>query len=340
VVAVFPNYFFLGDDPARLEPFEVKAQELAQGLDPLDVSRFDLSDPAQVMTGLLELAVPPVLSEHRLVVWRNCQALRKPPAPVLVLLQDLMDLRSPRRSPLLQVVGEGLLPAAKAQAKGQGKPQPQPSFGFPAPLERLLQGATVERFMLPSPFDQPAQLQAVLAAAQAQGLRLTREQAGEVLLRLGPNSERLRPLLRTLALAAAGGPVTMALLRLVVAGDHADLKGLFQALLKRDRGQVMQLARQVEAAGESRVAVCRRLQVLAWEAVVLKLGAGAETSTLGDALGISSGAAYYRRQEVAAVPKARVESLLEAITALTVQQIKPAGRALPLGLQLQSLLAA
>lgn len=242
----------------------------------------------------------------------------------------------------MQVVGEGLLPAAKPQAKGKGKQgavSPE-TYGFPEPMERLLQGATVERFMLPSPFDQPAQLQAVLAAAQAQGLRLTREQASEVLLRLGPNSERLRPLLRTLALAAAGGPVTMALLRLVVAGDHADLKGLFQALLKRDHSQVMQLARQVEAAGESRVAVCRRLQALAWEAVVLKLGAGAETSTLGDALGISSGAAYYRRQELASVSKARVESLLEAITALTVQQVQPLGKALPLGLQLQSLLAA
>ena len=331
------SFFFLGDDPARLEAFEAKAQELAQGQDPLDVSRFDLADPLQVSQGLLELATPPLLSERRLVLWRNCQALRKPIPQVLALMQDVLSVAAPRRSALVLLVAEGELPPAKGQANG--KEAAPSAYGFPSPLEALIRGAEVERFLLPSPFDASAQLQAVMAAAHAHGLRLTREQAGEVLLRLGPYSARLRPVLKSLALAAGDGPVTMTLLRHVVAPDHADVKGLFQALLRRERSQALQLARQIETGGESSVAVCRRLQQLAWEAVVLKRGAGAETSVLGEALGISSGAAYYRRKELTSVPKARVEALLEAVTALAVQQVQPLGKAVPLALQLQSLAA-
>jgi len=351
---MFPSFFFLGDDPARLEAFQQKVAELNAGLDlpdgdpcdpewpelrrsdidPLEIARFDLELPGQAAQGLLELSAPPMLGSRKLVVWRNVQVLKSDKA-LAPLAADLLDVRAPRRSPLVQIVGEGLLPAPKGKGGGGTA-----GFGFPEPIELLLRGSEVTTFFLPSLFDDQAQLQAVLAAAEAQGLRLTREQAREVLLRLGPNCLRLRPALASLAAAAAGGPVTGALLRTVIAGTHADARGLFQALLRGDRAQVMQLARQLEAGGEGGVAICRRLQALAWEAVVLKVGASAETSVLGEALGISSGAAYYRRKDLASVPRARVEALLEAITALAAEQVKPAGKALPLALQLQRLLAA
>ena len=333
MATVFPNHFFLGDDPARLVAFQQKVEELSSGLDPLEIARFDLELPGQAAQGLLELSAPPMLGSRKLVVWRNVQVLKgdKTLAP---LAADLLDVRAPRRSPLVQIVGEGLLPAPKGKGGGTS------AFGFPEPIELLLRGSEVTTFFLPSLFDEQAQLQAVLAAAEAQGLRLTREQAREVLLRLGPNCPRLRPALASLAAAAAGGPVTGALLRTVIAGTHANAKGLFQALLRGDRAQVMQLARQLEAGGEGGVAICRRLQALAWEAAVLKVGASAETSVLGEALGISSGAAYYRRREMSSVPRAKVEGLLEAITALAAAQVKPVGAALPMALQLQRLLAA
>ena len=323
-------FFFLGDDPARLEAFQQKVEELSAGLDSLEIDRFDLELPGQAAQALLALSAPPMLGDRRLVIWRNLQVL-KTDKTLLLLIQDACA----RRSPLVQIVGEGLLPAPKGKGGGGTA-----AFGFPEPIDLLVRGSEVTTYYLPSLFDDQAQLQAVLAAAEAQGLRLTREQAREVLLRLGPNCPRLRPALASLAAAAAGGPVTGALLRTVIAGTHADAKGLFQALLRGDRAQVMQLARQLEAGGEGGVAICRRLQALAWEAVVLKVGANAETSTLGEALGISSGAAYYRRKDLASVPRARAEALLEAITALATEQVKPAGKALPLGLQLQRLLAA
>lgn len=333
---MFPSFFFLGDDPARLEAFHKQVAELSSGLDPLEIARFDLELPGQAAQGLLELSAPPMLGSRRLVIWRNMHVLStRGDGPTLApLAADLLDVRAPRRSPLVQIVGEGLLPAPKGKGGGTA------GFGFPEPIELLLRGSEVTTFFLPSLFDDQAQLQAVLAAAEAQGLRLTREQAREVLLRLGPNCPRLRPALASLAAAAAGGPVTGALLRTVIAGTHADARGLFQALLRGDRAQVMQLARQLEAGGEGGVAICRRLQALAWEAVVLKVGASAETSVLGEALGISSGAAYYRRREMSSVPRAKVEGLLEAITALAAAQVKPAGAALPMALQLQRLLAA
>ena len=281
--------------------------------------------------GLIALSTPPMLGDRRLVIWRNLQVL-KADKTLMLLIQDACA----RRSPLVQIVGEGLVPATK----GKGAQGGTAAFGFPEPIELLLRGGEVTTYYLPSLFDDQAQLQAVLAAAEAHGLRLTREQAREVMLRLGPNCPRLRPALASLAAAAAGGPVTGALLRTVIAGTHADAKGLFQALLRGDRAQAMQLARQLEAGGEGGVAICRRLQALAWEAAVLKAGANAETSTLGEALGISSGAAYYRRKDLASVPRARAEALLEAITALATEQVKPVGRHLPLGLQLQALLAA
>jgi len=323
-------FFFLGDDPARLEAFQQKVEELSAGLDSLEIDRFDLELPGQAAQALLALSAPPMLGDRRLVIWRNLQVL-KTDKTLLLLIQDACA----RRSPLVQIVGEGLLPAPKGKGGGGTA-----AFGFPEPIDLLVRGSEVTTYYLPSLFDDQAQLQAVLAAAEAQGLRLTREQAREVLLRLGPNCPRLRPALASLAAAAAGGPVTGALLRTVIAGTHADAKGLFQALLRGDRAQVMQLARQLEAGGEGGVAICRRLQALAWEAVVLKVGANAETSTLGEALGISSGAAYYRRKDLASVPRARAEALLEAITTLAAEQVKPAGKALPLGLQLQRLLAA
>ena len=337
---MFPSFFFLGDDPARLEAFQQKTAELSAGLDSLEIDRFDLELPGQAAMGLIALSTPPMLGSRRLVVWRNMHVLKGDKA-LAPLAADLLDVRAPRRSPLVQIVGEGLLPAPKKpSARGDGPGGGTAGFGFPEPIELLLRGSEVTTAYLPSLFDDQAQLQAVLAAAEAQGLRLTREQAREVLLRLGPNCLRLRPALASLAAAAGGGPVTGALLRTVIAGTHADARGLFQALLRGDRAQVMQLARQLEAGGEGGVAICRRLQALAWEAVVLKVGASAETSVLGEALGISSGAAYYRRREMSSVPRAKVEGLFEAITALAAAQVKPAGAALPLALQLQRLLAA
>jgi hypothetical protein len=167
-------------------------------------------------------------------------------------------------------------------------------------------------------------------------LTLSREQAGELLLRLGPNSDRLPGTLATLA--AQPGPLTLALIRRLVQGDSADLRAFLLAVIRRDRPKAMQLARQLEAAGERRVAVLRRLQALAWELVVLAQRDG-DTTQLSEALGISSGAAFHRRKEVQALPRRRVEQAFEAVTALALQQLKPAGKALPLALQLQQLLA-
>lgn len=319
---------FVGDDPARLDAVRRQAAESAADLDPLDVASFDLTVPAQIGPALLELTTPPLLSSHRLVVLRNLQALRKPGPEVLALLEDACR----RRSPLVRLVVEGEFPAPR-QSKGKAPAQPQ--LGLPEPLELLLRSGKVEHYFRPSPFDGQAQLQAVLDAGAAAGLKLSREQAGELLLRLGPNSDRLPGTLVTLA--AQPGPMTMALIRRLVQGDSADPRAFLLAVIRRDRPRAMQLARQLEAAGEGRVAVLRRLQALAWELTVLAQRDG-DTTQLGEALGISSGAAFYRRQEAQALPRRRVELTFEAVTALALQQLKPAGKAMPLALQLQQLL--
>jgi DNA polymerase-3 subunit delta len=302
---------FLGDDAfRRRRAMEERLGAWEAEVDPMDVEVFDLSDPAQLPRGITAVRIGPLLSETRVVVWRNFEVVLQPKDSVLAQLEAAI----PAADSAVVLLAEGHTPAARNKKKDL-----LPLLTTCRPLQRRLERAEQQRFDLPPPWDRAGQLEVVRVLADDAGVELAADKREELLDRVGADSARLYGELVKLAeLAAAGRPITSGTLRQAVHSDKADLAALHLAVLKGDSRRALALVEQVVAAGMKAAECASLLQREAMATLLVSRTTAADDGMVAGWLGCSPGVLYHRRREWARLSRKRCEATMEMALSLAV----------------------
>lgn len=315
------------DAPTRRAEVAKALVAFSAGVDPLDIDDFDLSDRSQVGAALAAITIPPMLSAHRVVVWRGAKALEGSAAKntqLVALLQDACARATDRLAVIVERETE--------TPRKKGDPaDPATMTWAESSVAGLLSGATVVRCHVPAPWQADERTARARRLAEAFGLSLPTAAVEELRSRVGDDADALLSAFKALSAAKPDGQHSAADVRRHVPANHADPVAFVEAVLRGEVSLAMQLAKQFEAAGADRASTAFAIQRIVWERYVVRLSKSEPEASVAAALRLSSGAVFLKRKGSRESPAA-LRTALEACVDLAQQTDR--------GLPLEAMLCA
>lgn len=240
---------FVGDDPVKRRlALDAAIKQRPKGT----LHRFDLSDPDQLTLALQCLGEVGLSDQHRTIVWREVQHLKKPER----FKAETLDRFTAGKDVTL-------LAEAHVEVPHKGR------LSFNS-LNYVVSGAhstETKVFALPKPWDEEECLKWITGLAEQLGFTLTIPLAKQLKQMVGFEPTKLFNELKFFASMKAVDPefrIFSSTLDQWVTADHADIPGIVHAVLHRRNADAFRLIRQLETAELAWPVILHRLQGESW----------------------------------------------------------------------------